>query len=550
MDTFLSTKALLAVVAVAGSVLLLLRKGSRQRATAAAHGVVGSPPTRPSWLPYGLDRLFLAMRAHKQNRGLELWSSMFRDWANPRRPLTFQSCLGGQNVIFTIDPENLKAVLARQFDAFGKGSRFDHLRPFLGDSIFINDGDKWSSARELLRPHLSEDRISDMRILEGNVDALLACIQDQQAKAGRVPDVEDLFLRYTMDVITEFLLGTNPHSLQDAHTTFAAAFHDIQVFSGQIARAGSLSFLVPQKRYREALAILDGYIEPYVRRAIALAKSADGASSEPTSGETSTRDQSFLHTLAQTKQDPQFLRDSIVTVLFAGRDSTASTLTWLLHEMSRHPEHWRRLRAEVLAVVGPEGTKPTFQDLKKMVFVQACINETLRLYPLVPFNIREALVDTTLPRGGGPDGMDPIRVPKKTAISFSPLYLQRNMATYSYVLAKDPSWPDPMVFDPSRWATWTPKAWTHLPFNGGPRLCLGQRFAMTEMAYSVSRLAQRFAEITDAGDGKEPGLMCNLTVSPATKIQVKFELGGGGGIYEKKWLFTKCSRSLGPDSIA
>lgn len=69
----------------------------RQRSPTAE----GRPPRRPSWPPLGIDRLWLASRAHKNNKGLELWTSMFKNWANPRRPLTFESRLGGNTVIFT-----------------------------------------------------------------------------------------------------------------------------------------------------------------------------------------------------------------------------------------------------------------------------------------------------------------------------------------------------------------------------------------------------------------------------------------------------------------
>lgn len=503
----ISIEALLASTLVAALYYIIKKWLQKPRA--------GGPPRRPSWLPWGVDRLWLAMRAHRKNQGLGLWSSMFRDWANPRRPLTFESKLGRQNVIFTVDPKNLKAVLASQFDAFGKGGRFDHLRPFLGDSIFINDGEKWSSARQMLRFHLSEDRISDMRILDKNADSVISYIERQKDESGYVTDVESMFLCYTMDMITEFLLGISPHSLNNPHDKFSAAFHDIQVYSGQIARAGPLSFLIPQRRYRDALKVLDEYIEPYVRHAVC--QHSDGFQLEPTEiGD------SFLLTLAGTEKDPKFLRDSIVTVLFAGRDSTASTLTWLLYELSRDPVLWQQARSEVISVMG-KGGKPTFKNLKRLTFVQACINETLRLYPLVPFNIREALTDTTLPHGGGWSGCDPIFVPKGTAVSFSPLFLQRSVGTYEEVLTRDPAWPDPLKFDPSRWSKWAPKSWTYLPFNGGPRLCLGQRFALTEMVHIVSVLLQRYESVENVERENTPGLMCNLTVSPSTKIQIRFQ---------------------------
>lgn len=85
------------------------------------------------------------------------------------------------------------------------------------------------------------------------------------------------------------------------------------------------------------------------------------------------------------------------------------------------------------------------------------MNETLRLYPIVPFNVRMALKDTTLPRGGGPDGMSPIGVLKDTLIGYSTLILQRRKDLYPPAAS---GFPDVDTFVPERWDNWSPKPWT------------------------------------------------------------------------------------------
>ena len=105
-----------------------------------------------------------------------------------------------------------------------------------------------------------------------------------------------------------------------------------------------------------------------------------------------------------------------MSTLLAGRDTTACTLSWLTYELAYHPDVYAKLREEVLAHLGTDG-RPTYEDLKSMKYMQWCLNEgtpqqrkvltlVLRLYPIVPFNVRTALVDTSLPRGGGPHGLD------------------------------------------------------------------------------------------------------------------------------------------------
>ena len=115
-----------------------------------------------------------------------------------------------------------------------------------------------------------------------------------------------------------------------------------------------------------------------------------------------------------------------MSTLLAGRDTTACTLSWLTYELAYHPEVYAKLREEVLAHLGTDG-RPTYEDLKSMKYMQWCLNEgtpqkrkvlmlVLRLYPIVPFNVRAALVDTSLPRGGGPHGLD---VPSSFLILFN-----------------------------------------------------------------------------------------------------------------------------------
>lgn len=109
-----------------------------------------------------------------------------------------------------------------------------------------------------------------------------------------------------------------------------------------------------------------------------------------------------------------------------------------------------------------------------MPYLQHIINETLRLYPSVPFNMRASLHDTTLPRGGGKDGLSPVGIKKHTPIIYSPLHMQRNPESYKPI---PKGWPDVNGFVPERWdGGWSPKPWTYIPFNGGPRICVGRTF--------------------------------------------------------------------------
>lgn len=180
------------------------------------------------------------------------------------------------------------------------------------------------------------------------------------------------------------------------------------------------------------------------------------------------------------------------------------------------------------------------------------MNEVLRMYPVVPFNVRLALHDTTLPRGGGPDGLSPIGILKDTPIGYSTLVMQRRLDLYpaewsvpitSSTGLQTPNPLHPLNFFPDRWASWQPKMWTYVPFNGGPRICIGQQFALTEMGYTIVRMLQRFERLDRMGeDGcAERGSVGGVKVGskemggPVLKAEIVLQPGAGVwmGFYDR-----------------
>lgn len=160
-----------------------------------------------------------------------------------------------------------------------------------------------------------------------------------------------------------------------------------------------------------------------------------------------------------------------MAVLLAGRDTTAGTLSFTILELSHHPHVVAKLRREILERLGSHRA-PTYEDLKSMPYLQHTINEILRLYPAVPFNVRMSLHDMTLPHGGGKDGLSPVGIRKNTPIGYSTLHMQRNPEIYQPIPL---GFPDVKEFVPERWdGGWSPKPWTYVPFNGGPRICVGR----------------------------------------------------------------------------
>ncbi|KAI5927615.1 cytochrome P450 52A11 [Camillea tinctor] len=481
-------------------------------------------PKLVSRLPFGVDIVWSQIQSTMNNTSLENFLRLLETTPN----YTGEGTVLGTRLVATIDPENIKAMLATQFQDFGKGETFHkQWSEFLGDSIFTTDGKLWHNSRHMLRPQFSRERVSDLHCFETHLQTLFRAIAnggalnsvnqkvDLEAGNGKPVDIGELFFRFSLDTSTSFLLGMDVQSLTNPDQPFARAFDRVQNVMAVRSRAGPFDPLIPLWKFHKDMAVVNRFCDKYIDQALRLT---------PEELETKTRsdqEYTFLHELAQFTRDRKVIRDQVAAVLLAGRDTTASTLSFTLYELGRRPEAVQRLRREILDTVGPDRV-PTYADLKSMKYLQNVMNETLRLYPVVPYNLRYSLTDTTLPRGGGPDGTEPLPVLKNTPVWYAPIAMQRRRDLYPPTSAE---FPDPAVWAPERWFVWQPKPWTYIPFNGGPRICIGQQFALTEMAYTLTRMFQRYERIESFMpeiDGENPPLKVSIVITPGNGVKVAF----------------------------
>ena len=136
-----------------------------------------------------------------------------------------------------------------------------------------------------------------------------------------------------------------------------------------------LNWMIPRKTFRAHLKTLNSFVDPYIDHALSLSPDELEKRSNSTEGYT------FLHAIASYTRDRSVLRDQLINILLAGRDTTACTLSWLFYELSRNENIVRLLREEIGSTVGWE-RRPTYVDLKGMKHLQYSLNETLRLYPV------------------------------------------------------------------------------------------------------------------------------------------------------------------------
>jgi cytochrome P450 len=470
-------------------------------------------PTTTLDRPFGFPTVMKLRYAMSQNKALNFFRDLFvkYDLLTVRCQNTFDL-----NII-TVDPENVKSVLATNFKDYSLGIRYNQLLPLLGNGIFTLSGEGWKHSRAMLRPQFTREQVSHLDSLNMHVQRLIDVFR-AKSKGGQYFDCQVEFHNLTIDTATEFLFGESVDSLsslqrrvqgptrQVSAAEFADSFNYCQDKLALRTHVGPLHWLVDGFEFRRRISICHNFVDYFVGKALAHPLNP---------GEEAKGPYVFIRELTRETRDPRVIRDQAFNILLAGRDTTASLLSFVIYYLVRHKDVWQKLREAVLAEYGENIENMSFESLKRCTYLMNVINEVLRLHPIVPLNFRTAIRDTVLPRGGGPDGDEPVFVPKGTKVIYTMWTTQRLKKFWGE---------DADDFRPDRWTESKLHTWDYLPFNGGPRICIGQQFALTEAAYTLVRICQTFKDVTttNTDDYHDIGQWLKLTTSVAHGVPVNF----------------------------
>ncbi|CAI5760339.1 unnamed protein product [Candida verbasci] len=459
-------------------------------------------PTKTILGKLGIDALFNQEKTKKSGTFHEDLYSTFKSL----KTTTFQNTLLFQNQVMTIEPENIRlCTSSAHFNDWNIGWRSLAFEPLLGNGIFSSEsGPKWKHSRMMLRPIFAKEHLKQITEMEQYTQSIIKIIK---LKNGVSFDLQQLFNNFTIDYATNFLFGESCDSLKDLlgeiststidkdlKNSFAEAFNVSQDYLTKRASLGPFMFLCNDSKFKEANKIQHEFVSYYVNKAINLSEKEliDDSKSY-----------TFLYQLAKQTNDPQVLQDELLNILLAGRNTTASLLSFLFFELAHNPKIFQKLKSEILKYY-PDVNSITFESLQSCQYLKFVINETLRYNPSVPISTRTASKLTILPKGGGSDNESPILIEKGTRIVF-PLFVSNRNEKYFGERTNE--------FIPERWENLPANGGiAFMPFSTGPRLCLGQQFALIETSYLTIRFLQEFNQLEIVDDVYPPLKTANASM--------------------------------------
>ncbi|XP_017112029.1 probable cytochrome P450 312a1 [Drosophila elegans] len=400
--------------------------------------------------------------------------------------------MGTKLYLLDCNPKDIQALCSAQ-QLLQKTSDYSVFENWLCEGLFTSGFEKWSHRRKIIMPAFNYAMVKQfVNVFERQSRILLTRIA-KFAESGESLDFLKLISCFTLDTICETALGVSVDSQTDVKSDYLDAVQEILVIIDK--RLKNLFYRISYifrrtshfKREQELVKILHGFTEGIIQKRMdEISQDEENRNEESTkNAETkgSRPTHCFLNSLLLAK-DPagqpltvKDIREEVDTIIFGGFDLTATTLKFFMYNMTLHPEHQERCREEVWSVCGRDKSEPiTMEQVRQLEFIEACVKETLRMYPSGPLTARRATANCQI---------NDFFIPKGSDVIISPIYMGR---------CKD-FFPDPLVFKPDRWANGAkPKieATTFIPFMAGARSCLGQRYAMVMLKVVLAHLLRNF----------------------------------------------------------
>lgn len=400
----------------------------------------------------------------------------------------------GIRYLTLFDLEAIEQVLVTEHSAFSKDTFTQDLKRILGTGLLTSEGELWRRRRKLTAPSFQRREVAAY----GGVIAERAEAFVREQRSGVAFDVHSSLMHLTLDILVRALFGTRVSRAAEVEKLLDEFMGDYMP-AAAAWRVALPEWFPLRSRFRLARVrqkldsiLFDLISERKGRLPEGSAPSPDSAASDLLARLMRARDEGG--SLSDTA-----LRDEAMTLFLAGHETTALSLTYTLWLLARHEPEALRLQRELDQVLG--GRSPSVADLQALPYTRAVIDEALRLYPPAWAFGRTPAQDVVLAG---------VQVPRGTQILVCPWVLHRDARFFA----------EPLRFAPERWlGGQPPPRFAYLPFGAGPRVCIGQHFALAEAALILATLAQRLRFELPALSEIE--LLPTVTLRPAGPVLMR-----------------------------
>ncbi|HST85023.1 MAG TPA: cytochrome P450 [Kineosporiaceae bacterium] len=405
-------------------------------------------------------------------------------------------------VLLVNTPSGARRVLQENHPNYTKQTvQYGALSLVTGAGLLSTDGEPWRRHRRVLQPAFHHGELDQVAAATVIAAMSLRRIWDD-VPVGSAVDADAAMMRVMVEVVGRTLFADDLADLGERVVTaveealrIVLARARSPLGNGPLARLPSPS----RRRLRRSVATLDDVCAQVVdrrrRRGIQPEDNDVLAVLLRASGELSDRE----------------IRDELVTLVIAGHETVASSLTWTLHLLAGAPLVQKQLHAELDEVLSSgQGRAPRWSDLPALGYTRAVVDESLRLYPPAWVITRRAIAE---------DRVDGVIVPPGTLLLISPWLLHR----------REESWPDPLRFDPTRFlgaGEQSRRREGYLPFGAGPRLCIGRDFALVEATLVLAALLRDRTVAHPTGSAGQAGTTAPIA-APAVDALVTLRPRGG-----------------------
>lgn len=362
------------------------------------------------------------------------------------------------------DPECVRHILQENNRNYVKSFGYDPLKLLLGNGLLTSEGDFWRKQRRLAQPGFHKEKLAAI------VDTMITCTGQLLTRWEKLEGVEmnisSEMNHVALDIVSKSLFISNVEDEIDKISTWVTVA--IEQGAERIRNPFKIPTWIPTPnnlKQNKAVSVLNEVINGIIEKRRNEGKQYDDLLSMLMDA----RDEDTGEGMSNAQ-----LRDEVMTIFIAGHETTANALTWAFYVLAQHPEIEQKLKAEIDEVL--QGRPVSFENLRSLTYTRQVIDETLRLYPPAWIIGRKNIEDDEIGGYFIPAGTNCL-VPT-LCIHRSPKY-----------------WKDPLKFDPDRFSTERvkeQKKFTYFPFGGGPRLCIGNNFALMEMQVVMASIMQRY----------------------------------------------------------